>query len=245
MEPIAWKTIPGETVPLISSIKIQPFRCSCWPLKLSTYTNLWSPSGNRAICRCPSGYTGDPFVRCDADPCSQNPCGANADCQSQGNRAVCRCREGYEVSSIHQCIGSGSPEVSLLEGEDVEGLRDQHSERDVVNCHVSIFSRVRYLSGRGGGRGILLTSWEICFLAPCYIRILNMGRKEAEEPNQRIMKDLKKGKAKCRRQRTRPKISSEESLSGALSEGSEPCRPMWVVIRLILGTFYEDDTLYF
>ena len=57
------------------------------------------PLGNRAICRCPAGYTGDPFVRCDADPCSQNPCGANADCQSQGNRAVCRCRQGYEVSS--------------------------------------------------------------------------------------------------------------------------------------------------
>lgn len=53
--------------------------------------------GNRAICKCPPGYTGDPFVRCNADPCSQSPCGINADCESAGNRAVCKCRQGYEV----------------------------------------------------------------------------------------------------------------------------------------------------
>ena len=53
--------------------------------------------GNRAICKCPPGYTGDPFVRCNADPCSENPCGVNADCTSTGNRAVCKCRQGYEV----------------------------------------------------------------------------------------------------------------------------------------------------
>ena len=53
--------------------------------------------GNRAICRCLPGYTGDPFQRCNADPCSENPCGVNADCESAGNRAVCKCRQGYEV----------------------------------------------------------------------------------------------------------------------------------------------------
>ena len=52
--------------------------------------------GARAICKCPRGFTGDPFVRCNDNPCSVDPCGANADCEAQGNRAVCRCREGYE-----------------------------------------------------------------------------------------------------------------------------------------------------
>ena len=53
--------------------------------------------GSRAICKCPPGFTGDPFVRCNDNPCSVDPCGSNADCEAQGNRAVCRCREGYEV----------------------------------------------------------------------------------------------------------------------------------------------------
>ena len=44
-----------------------------------------------------SWWKGDPFVRCNADPCSQNPCGVNADCESTGSRAVCKCRKGYEV----------------------------------------------------------------------------------------------------------------------------------------------------
>ena len=35
---------------------------------------------------------GDPFVRCNDNPCSQDPCGQNADCEAQGARAVCRCR---------------------------------------------------------------------------------------------------------------------------------------------------------
>jgi len=62
-----------------------------------------SRGGNRAICKCPDGYTGDPFVRCNADPCSQSPCGTNADCESNGNRAVCKCRQGYEGDPFVNC----------------------------------------------------------------------------------------------------------------------------------------------
>ena len=53
-------------------------------------------SGGRAICKCPRGFTGDPFTRCDDNPCNSDPCGSNADCENAGNRAVCRCRDGYE-----------------------------------------------------------------------------------------------------------------------------------------------------
>ena len=37
----------------------------------SPIVSYFFPLGNRAICKCPDGYTGDPFVRCNADPCSQ------------------------------------------------------------------------------------------------------------------------------------------------------------------------------
>jgi hypothetical protein len=30
-----------------------------------------------------SGYVGDPFVDCQLEPCSQNPCGSNAECDSK------------------------------------------------------------------------------------------------------------------------------------------------------------------
>ena len=40
------------------------------------------------------GYVGDPFVNCQLEPCSQDPCGANADCNSRGRSAVCQCRPG-------------------------------------------------------------------------------------------------------------------------------------------------------
>ncbi len=42
-------------------------------------------------------------MRCNDNPCSVQPCGANADCEAQGNRAVCRCREGYEGDPFVQC----------------------------------------------------------------------------------------------------------------------------------------------
>merc|ERR1711953_1108822 len=60
-------------------------------------------SGGRAICKCPRGFTGDPFTRCDDNPCNSDPCGSNADCENAGNRAVCRCRDGYEGDPFVNC----------------------------------------------------------------------------------------------------------------------------------------------
>ena len=71
--------------------------------------------GSRAICKCPPGFTGDPFVRCNDNPCSVDPCGSNADCEAQGNRAVCRCREGYEVIWKDSATKVSAPELSNTE----------------------------------------------------------------------------------------------------------------------------------
>ena len=62
------------------------------------------PSGNRAICRCPPGWFGDPFKRCFDDPCLEGrPCAPNADCRSEGQRAICTCRPGYEGDGLTRC----------------------------------------------------------------------------------------------------------------------------------------------
>ena len=46
---------------------------------------------------------GDPFVNCVLNPCSQSPCGINADCSATGARAVCKCRPNYEGDPFVQC----------------------------------------------------------------------------------------------------------------------------------------------
>jgi hypothetical protein len=54
------------------------------------------------ICSCPTGYTGDPFVRCQpqimydypqppSDPCQPSPCGPNAQCRVINEQASCSC----------------------------------------------------------------------------------------------------------------------------------------------------------
>jgi hypothetical protein len=57
------------------------------------------------ICTCPSGYQGDPFVRCTViqddkplaplAPCTPNPCGPNSICKEVSELPVCSCQEGY------------------------------------------------------------------------------------------------------------------------------------------------------
>jgi hypothetical protein len=57
------------------------------------------------ICTCPSGYQGDPFVRCTViqddkplapvAPCTPNPCGPNSICREISELPVCSCQEGY------------------------------------------------------------------------------------------------------------------------------------------------------
>ena len=66
------------------------------------------------ICKCPAGYTGDPFRQCNkipeavtkpdiVDPCYPSPCGANSQCTPQNRRASCRCIEGYFGDPYTQC----------------------------------------------------------------------------------------------------------------------------------------------
>ena len=66
------------------------------------------------ICKCPTGYNGDPFRQCNkipevittpeiVDPCYPSPCGSNAECSTQNRRASCRCHEGYFGDPYTQC----------------------------------------------------------------------------------------------------------------------------------------------
>lgn len=43
------------------------------------------------------------FTSCELNPCFNNPCGANADCESRGRSAVCRCRSGYVGDPFVNC----------------------------------------------------------------------------------------------------------------------------------------------
>lgn len=76
---------------------------------------------HRAACRCPSGYAGNPFDRCEriecrvdgdcpgnracvgrrcVDPCAvDSPCASNAVCFVQNHAAGCRCPEDYPVGN--------------------------------------------------------------------------------------------------------------------------------------------------
>ena len=59
--------------------------------------------GNRAICRCPRGWFGDPQAggRCVDNPCTENPCGVNADCENRRGKAICTCRYTHKRSMNH------------------------------------------------------------------------------------------------------------------------------------------------
>ncbi len=49
------------------------------------------PMCRSAICKCRSGYTGDPYSNCQFDPCSSSPCGPGAICENNGRAAICKC----------------------------------------------------------------------------------------------------------------------------------------------------------
>lgn len=85
-------------------------------------TAICQPIHHKAVCSCPDGLIGDPFIRCSKvpetkpecttdldcpfdktctnqrcqDPCSfANPCGSNALCQTSQHRPICRCPDGW------------------------------------------------------------------------------------------------------------------------------------------------------
>ncbi|CAH1404987.1 unnamed protein product [Nezara viridula] len=58
------------------------------------------------ICSCPSGFTGDPFLRCSrlqpsttpsppSDPCAPSPCGPYSQCRTVGSTPACSCLPNY------------------------------------------------------------------------------------------------------------------------------------------------------
>lgn len=86
---------------------------------------------HRAICTCPTGYTGDPFVNCFVerdeprpqcttdsdcsnskacinqacrDPCAErNPCSLNAECRTIQHHPTCYCPSGWAGDPQVQC----------------------------------------------------------------------------------------------------------------------------------------------
>merc|ERR1712173_443686 len=69
-------------------------------------------TNHKAVCSCPRGYTGDPFVSCrkfeKKDLCTPDPCGPGANCQpgfdrSGVDRPVCTCPAGYRGDPLIRC----------------------------------------------------------------------------------------------------------------------------------------------
>lgn len=89
-------------------------------------------NNHRALCKCPAGLTGDPFINCyqelqplprpeceiDSEcgdhlscinqrcqnPCTHgNPCGSGAHCRTQQHRPTCQCPDGWGGNPQVQC----------------------------------------------------------------------------------------------------------------------------------------------
>lgn len=63
-----------------------------------------------AMCICPQGYLGDPFIQCSVKiedeilpPCSPSPCGPNAICREHHNIGACICNDGYFGNPYEGC----------------------------------------------------------------------------------------------------------------------------------------------
>ena len=75
-------------------------------------TYLGEATNHKAVCSCPRGYTGDPFVSCrrfeKKDLCTPDPCGPGANCQpgfdrSGVDRPVCTCPAGWRGDPLIRC----------------------------------------------------------------------------------------------------------------------------------------------
>ena len=69
-------------------------------------------TNHKAVCSCPRGHTGDPFVSCrrfeKKDLCTPDPCGPGANCQpgfdrSGVDRPVCTCPAGWRGDPLIRC----------------------------------------------------------------------------------------------------------------------------------------------
>ena len=54
------------------------------------------------------------FYSCELNPCFNDPCGANADCESRGRSAVCRCRSGERKLRIRSFAKTVNSKMFLL-----------------------------------------------------------------------------------------------------------------------------------
>ena len=74
-------------------------RCRAGKIQYNPYRN---PS-SYIFSFCNIGYVGDPFVGCNLEPCSQDPCGVQAECDSRGRTAICRCPRGFTGDPYARC----------------------------------------------------------------------------------------------------------------------------------------------
>lgn len=69
-------------------------------------------SSHTAMCYCPTGFTGDPFVQCERQqdppteislPCHPSPCGSNALCRPHNDLSICQCLPNYYGNPYEAC----------------------------------------------------------------------------------------------------------------------------------------------
>lgn len=88
---------------------------------------------NRAVCTCPPGTTGDPWVHCgecqNANECSDQQtcinrkcvnacagvqCGYCAECEPKNHVAACKCLPGYTGNALISCRPIAKPEARYV-----------------------------------------------------------------------------------------------------------------------------------
>ena len=67
-------------------------------------THLSGPSKGFFMDAAVSSISNKHCFRCNDNPCGQDPCGANADCENRGGRAICKCRPNYEGDPFVNCV---------------------------------------------------------------------------------------------------------------------------------------------
>lgn len=78
------------------------------------YNAICSVVNHRPMCRCPDGYSGDPFSGCQPNPivnippeipmpCNPSPCGVNAVCKERGGAGSCLCVSEYHGDPYVEC----------------------------------------------------------------------------------------------------------------------------------------------
>jgi len=89
---------------------------------------------DRPVCTCPTGYRGDPLIRCSRGECindsecpldracfdfncrspCENACGQNAECQARNHGAICSCPSGYVGDPLTACRASRRSQSNVI-----------------------------------------------------------------------------------------------------------------------------------